>query len=180
MQCLLDTTRESNWLGSVINGPITDEMRIAQRQELTALQQTTRTTALPSGQTETLLYLLDGLLCWNFTVFTSFNAKIKEWYLGSLKDMSFAPLNPFSLFNFMDCAPYAPSLLESTVFCTRPDMSFVSEDSNHNVVAIRLAIGLIGILKSYGYSKVHGYFHIFEKLQYLPFEWALSSCHKKI
>ena len=39
--------------------------------------------------------------------------------------MSFAPLNPFSLFNFMDCAPYAPSLLESTVFCTRPDMSFV-------------------------------------------------------
>ena len=124
MQCLLDTTRESNWLGSVINGPITDEMRIAQRQELTALQQTTRTTALPSGQTETLLYLLDGLLCWNFTVFTSFNAKIKEWYLGSLKDMSFAPLNPFSLFNFMDCAPYAPSLLESTVFCTRPDMSF--------------------------------------------------------
>ena len=125
MQCLLDTTRESNWLGSVINGPITDEMRIAQRQELTALQQTTRTTALPSGQTETLLYLLDGLLCWNFTVFTSFNAKIKEWYLGSLKDMSFAPLNPFSLFNFMDCAPYAPSLLESTVFCTRPDMSFL-------------------------------------------------------
>ena len=42
-----------------------------------------------------------------------------------MKDMSFAFLNLFLLFYIMDCAPYAPSLLESTKFRTKAAMSFI-------------------------------------------------------
>ena len=45
--------------------------------------------------------------------------------------MSFAFLNLFLLFYIMDCAPYAPSLLESTKFRTKAAMSFIVEDKGY-------------------------------------------------